>query len=82
MPLYTFACDVCGSTKDVFQKIANRTDHVKTECASCGSETNHTFNISAPMMVSGVNAGHKISGDLKNRFDQMRKHYPQMKSTY
>ena len=68
MPLYTFACDVCGTTKDVFKKIANRTDH--------------TLNISPPMMVSGVNAGHKISGDLKNRFDQMRKHYPQMKSTY
>ena len=83
MPLYQYACKECGTEIDKMFKIADRKDQITEYCQNCQQETPHEYHISAvAMSYNGVNHGHKIPTDLKNRFDQLRKHYPKMRSQY
>lgn len=83
MPLYQYTCKTCGTEIDKMLKISERKDTLQEYCEVCQTEQEHEFRIGAPgISYLGVNHGHKIPGDLKNRFDQMRKHYPHMRSQY
>lgn len=83
MPLYQYKCESCGEVNDKLIRISDRKDSMVSECKFCQQESNMTFQIGAPgISYMGVNHGGKIAGDLKNRFDQMRKHYPAMRSQY
>lgn len=83
MPLYQYRCEECDAIQDKLLRIAEREDTIQATCTACEQETKLHYQIGAPAIsYMGINQGGKIAGDLKNRFDQLRKHYPAMRSQY
>lgn len=82
MPTYTYACDCCGLQVDKILKISERTEKLDTYCGYCAEDTPHTFNIGAPQIsYIGVNNVAKVPTVMKDRLNQIKKHYPAMRST-
>ena len=82
MPMYEYQCSKCGTVKDKFFKMADKPLEVDLECVQCEDTTSYKSIVSAvAMSYNGVNHVSKVPTDLRNRLDQIKKHYPQMQST-
>lgn len=82
MPFYTYRCQECGTTVDKLYKIDQKPESITEYCQYCQEEHQHQWTPSAASInYMGINNAAKVSGDLKNRLDQIKKHYPAMRSS-
>lgn len=82
MPIYEYRCSDCKGKVDKFFRMAEKPEELVDKCPHCNSTTTFKSIISAvAMSYNGFNHAAKVPSDLKNRFDQIRKHYPNMQST-
>lgn len=82
MPMYEYQCSECGSVEDRLFKISEKPQEFIDMCLHCNSTSTFKSIISAvAMSYTGFNHAAKVPTDLKNRLDQIRKHYPDMQST-
>lgn len=82
MPVYEYQCNKCSGVVEQFFKMADKPSEIKTNCPHCSTPSTLNFIISAvAMSYNGFNHAAKVPTDLKNRLDQIKKHYPDMQST-
>lgn len=82
MPMYEYQCTECGGVVDKLFKIADKPQTFEDECEHCKKTTVKQSIMSAvAMSYNGFNHAAKVPTDLKNRLDQIKKHYPDMQST-
>lgn len=83
MPKYTYECQECKSVVEKYFSISEKPSEFEEKCPHCENITKFKSIITnVNLNYTGVNHGRKIPSDLKNRFDQMRKMYPNMNSSY
>jgi putative FmdB family regulatory protein len=82
MPMYEYQCCECEGIVERFFKMSEKPQEFTDKCPLCGLIATHKSIMSAvAMSYNGFNHAAKVPSDLKNRFDQIRKHYPNMQST-
>ncbi len=80
--MYEYQCSECEGIIDKLFKISSKPKTFIEECPHCKSKSTFTSIMSAvAMSYNGFNHAAKVSTDLKNRLDQIKKHYPDMQST-
>lgn len=82
MPLYDYQCNKCGNVIEKFFKMSEKPQKFEEICPSCNTYT--TFNsIISPVsfLYMGINHSAKVPSDLKERFRQIKKHYPNMQTS-
>lgn len=81
MPLYEYQCTKCGSVVERMYSMDEKPAWFHEECTSCGELCEHTAKLAAPNIVSGVSGRMGVPSDFKNRLEQIKQHYPNMKSS-
>jgi putative FmdB family regulatory protein len=80
MPMYEYQCPVCGALDDKIYPMNNRPDTVEEDCHVCKEHVVKQYKISLAAIVSGV-GGVRVDSTFKNRLEQLKKHYPDMRSS-
>lgn len=80
--MYEYQCSQCGDVKDKFFKMADKANEILEDCGCSEEKTTHISIMSAvAMSYNGFNHVSKVPTDMRNRLDQIKKHYPDMQST-